>query len=87
MTTVSIRVDEADKREAASIAEYFGFDLSSVTRAFWKQMIREQRIPLNLADGQPNDESLEALKEVDEMIKSGKPRFKNADELIASLKE
>ncbi len=86
MTTMSIRVSEADKRAAAEVAEYYGFDLSSVTRAFWKQMVRERRIPLNLGNYEPNDESLESLQEAKEIFASGKTRFKNSDELIASLK-
>ena len=86
MTTMSIRVNEADKRAAAEVAEYYGFDLSSVTRAFWKQMVRERRIPLNLGNYEPNDESLESLQEAKEIFASGKTRFKNSDELLASLK-
>ena len=83
---MSIRVSEADKRAAAEVAEYYGFDLSSVTRAFWKQMVRERRIPLNLGNYEPNDESLESLQEAKEIFASGKTRFKNSDELIASIK-
>ena len=86
MTTMSIRVNEADKKAAAEVAEHYGFDLSSVTRAFWKQMARERRIPLNLGNYEPNDESLESLQEAKEIFASGKTRFKNSDELLASLK-
>ena len=86
MATMSIRVNEADKRAAAEVAEHYGFDLSSVTRAFWKQMVRERRIPLNLGNYEPNEESLESLQEAKEIFASGKTRFKNSDELLASLK-
>lgn len=86
MSTMTIRVDATEKKRAAEIAEYYGFDLSSVTRAFWKQMIRERRVPLNLGNYEPNEASLEAIAEVDEMIKSGTSRFENADEAIAALK-
>ena len=44
--SVTVRVDEDTKRAAANIVEDFGFDLSSVTRAFYRQIVREQRIPL-----------------------------------------
>ena len=66
-SSVTIRVDSDIKEGAARIAEHFGFDLSSVTRAFYRQMIRENRIPLNLSD----PESLEAIRETDEMVRSG----------------
>ena len=49
-------------------------------------MVRERRIPLNLGNYEPNDESLESLQEAKEIFASGKTRFKNSDELIASLK-
>ena len=86
MATMSIRVDETEKQQAAAVAEYYGFDLSSVTRAFWKQMIREKRIPLNLGSYEPNDESLKSLAEVDKMIENGSQRFATVDDALASLK-
>lgn len=46
--SVTVRVDEDTKRAAANIVEDFGFDLSSVTRAFYRQIVREQRIPSRL---------------------------------------
>ena len=41
MASVTIRVDEQTKRDAAEIVVDFGFDLSSVTRAFYRQIVRE----------------------------------------------
>lgn len=43
MASVTIRVDESTKLAASSIAEDFDFDLFSVTRAFYKQNMCEQR--------------------------------------------
>ncbi|WP_455139972.1 type II toxin-antitoxin system RelB/DinJ family antitoxin [Thermophilibacter sp.] len=71
MATMTIRCDERDKREAARVAEYYGFDLSSVTRAFWKQMGRTGRIPLDLGNEEPNEESLEAIREAERMMRDG----------------
>ncbi|MDO4241695.1 MAG: type II toxin-antitoxin system RelB/DinJ family antitoxin [Microbacteriaceae bacterium] len=86
MASVTVRVDDETKARAAEIADFFGFDLSSVTRAFYKQMVRENRIPLNLSEREPNEESLEALAEADEFFASGKkPRFKNTQEMFAAL--
>ena len=42
--SVTVRVDEDTKRAAANIVEDFGFDLSSVTRAFYRQIVREQTV-------------------------------------------
>ncbi|MCC2732470.1 type II toxin-antitoxin system RelB/DinJ family antitoxin, partial [Fusicatenibacter saccharivorans] len=46
MASVTVRVDADTKQKAANIAEDLGLDLSSVTRAFYKQIVREKRIPL-----------------------------------------
>lgn len=69
-TSITIQVDSELKEEASRIAEYYGFDLSSVTHAFYLQIIRENRIPLNLRDLEPNEESLEATRESDEKTAS-----------------
>ena len=89
-SSVTIRVDSDVKEGASRIAEHFGFDLSSVTRAFYKQMIRENRIPLNLSDPEPNEESLEAIRETEEIIEQGGTgrSFSSARELLdAALSE
>lgn len=85
MSSVTIRVDDETKA-AARIAEDFGFDLSSVTRAFYRQMVREQRIPLTLSYPEPNAESLESIREADAIIaQGGTGRFQNATEMFADL--
>lgn len=71
MSTMTIRCDEADKRAAAEVAEYYGFDLSSVTRALWKQMARTKRIPLDFGNNEPNAESLRSIRESDEIMSAG----------------
>ncbi|WP_165056532.1 MULTISPECIES: type II toxin-antitoxin system RelB/DinJ family antitoxin [unclassified Adlercreutzia] len=68
MSTMTIRCDEADKRAAAEVAEYYGFDLSSVTRAFWKQMARTRSIPLELGGREPNAESVRSIREADAIV-------------------
>lgn len=71
MATMTIRCDEEDKRAAQEVAEYYGFDLSSVTRAFWKQMGRTHSIPLDLGREEPNAESLESIREAQDIIRQG----------------
>ena len=83
-STLTIRVDDDLKRGAAEVAEYYGLDLSSVTRAFYKQMVNTHRIPLTFAPEEPNDESLEAIREGNAFLASGKKgRFTNGEDLIA----
>lgn len=82
---VTIRVDSEIKEGASRIAEHFGFDLSSVTRAFYKQMIRENRIPLNLSDPETNADSLESIREADAIIAAGGPGYKSAEDMFSAM--
>lgn len=91
MATVTVRVDDETKLKASDIAASFGFDLSSVARAFYRQMVREGRIPLNLSyeptpnEPTPNEPTLAVIREADEIAQTGRQRFKNADEMFGSL--
>ena len=48
------------------VEEDLGLDLSSVTRAFYRQIVRENRIPLSLSRHSIPAETLDALDEVRE---------------------
>lgn len=83
--TLTIRVDEDLKKGASKVAEYYGLDLSSVTRAFYKQMVNTHRIPLTFAPEEPNDASVAAIREGDAFLSSGKEgRYSNGADLIAA---
>lgn len=84
-SSVTIRVDSETKKEAARIADYFGFDLSSITRAFYKQIVREHRIPLDLSEPQPNAESLASIQEADRIIAEGRPGYGSAREMLSAM--
>ena len=84
-SSVTIRVDAETKKEAARIADYFGFDLSSVTRAFYKQIVREHRIPLDLCEPRPTAESRESIKEAERIIKEGGKGYQSAGDMFAAM--
>ena len=48
--SVTIRAEESTKRAVRALAENFGFDISSIARAFYKQIEREGKIPPILAE-------------------------------------
>ena len=48
--SVTIRVEESTQRAVRAIAENFGFNISSIARAFYKQIEREGKIPPSLAE-------------------------------------
>lgn len=82
-STLTIRVDEDLKRGAAEVADYYGLDLSSVTRAFYKQMVNTRRIPLTFAPEEPNEETLNAMTEGEAFLGSGQEgRFMTGRDLL-----
>lgn len=82
----AIRVDENIRDEAAAVARSYGLDLATATRAFWTQIARTKSIPLSFTNEEPNEASLEAIREAEEIFAhGGGRRFKTADELFASL--
>ena len=83
--SVTIRVDESTKRAVNAIAEDFGFDISSITRAFYKQIEREQRIPLSLEYPRPNSESLESIREAEKIIAEKRPGYATAEEMFDAM--
>ncbi|MDO5727397.1 MAG: type II toxin-antitoxin system RelB/DinJ family antitoxin [Bowdeniella nasicola] len=85
MASVTTQIDEDTKARAAHIAEDFGSDLSSITRAFYRQIVRENRIPLNLSYNEPNCKSLIALAEARQIAERGESRFESAEEMFDAL--
>ncbi len=87
--TLTMRIDSDLKREASAVAEYYGFDLSGVTRAFYKQMVRDHAIPLDLgySNDVPNEETIAALREAEKTRANGGTghRFKSAEEMFAYI--
>lgn len=70
-SSLTIRLDDSLKEGAARIVEHYGLDLSSATRAFYTQIVNTGAIPLSFDYDQPNAESLAAIQETEEMIKTG----------------
>ena len=83
--SVTIRVDESTKQTVSAIAEDFGFDISSITRAFYKQIEREHRIPVTLEYPKLNKESLESVREADEIARNGGPAYASAKEMFEAM--
>ncbi len=69
-STMTIRCDAEIKAQAAEVARYYGFDLTSVTRAFWTYLARNRSIPLTFSE-EPNEESLQAIRETEEILTHG----------------
>lgn len=82
---MTIRVDESTKQAASAIAEDFGFDISSITRAFYKQIERVHRIPLTLEHLKPNKESQESIREAEKIVAEKRPGYASAEEMFDAM--
>lgn len=61
---VTIRMDEDIKHQADDLFSDLGMSLSGAITIFIKQAIRQQAIPFAIARDVPNQETLEAIEEV-----------------------
>lgn len=70
MANVSIKMDDALKKQAEELFNDLGMNLTTAFTIFVKQAIREQGIPFEITKETPNSETLSALREVEEMKKN-----------------
>lgn len=87
MANVNVRIDEGIKKEAESVFARLGLTASTAINLFYKQVIRTNSIPFELKADVPNKETLEALKEVEEMDKHPEKHkgFSSTNELMEDL--
>ena len=73
MATVnmSIRMDTELKKQADAMFSDMGLNMTTAMNMFLRQVVRQGRIPFEIATDIPNAETLAAMKEMDDMI-SGK---------------
>ncbi len=89
MSTVnmSIRMDKDLKKQAEAMLSDMGLNMTTAMNMFLRQVVRQGRIPFEIATDIPNHETLAAMKEMDDMI-SGKitaKKYSNTDELFEDL--
>ena len=87
MANINIRIDETIKNNAEKVFAKIGLTPTAAITLFYHQVIRTNSIPFELKAEFPNQTTLAALKELEEMEKNpekGKT-FSNADELMEDL--
>lgn len=81
-----IRIDPQVKSEVEAIYSRYGMSITDAINVFLYTSKNVGGLPFDLRPSRPNAETLEAIKEGDEIIKSGKTRFNNADDMLRDLK-
>ena len=89
MATVnmSIRMDTELKKQADAMFSDMGLNMTTAMNMFLRQVVRQGRIPFEIATDIPNAETLAAIKEMDDML-SGKitaKRYSSTKELFEDL--
>ena len=89
MATVnmSIRMDTELKKQADAMLSDMGLNMTTAMNMFLRQVVRQGRIPFEIATDIPNSETLAAMKEVDDMINGKIPakKYTSTDELFKNL--
>ena len=89
MATVnmSIRMDTELKKQADAMLSDMGLNMTTAMNMFLRQVVRQGRIPFEIATDIPNSETLAAMKEVDDMINGKIPakKYTSTDELFKEL--
>ena len=80
-----VRMDIALKRQATETLAAMGMTASDAVRLLFHRIAVDQAFPLELKV--PNAQTRRAMAEVDEMVKTRKARFANADEMFKDLEE
>ena len=61
---VNIRMDENIKKEFDLLCTDLGLNMTTAFNVFARTVVRQRRIPFELALDTPNDETIEAINEV-----------------------
>lgn len=83
-SNVGIRVETKLKKEAEQILDDLGMNLTTAFNVFLKQLVRQRKIPFDIALDSPNAETRAAMIEVDEGRNLSKT-FNNVEDLMRDL--
>lgn len=87
MTTISVRVEDKVKKEASSLFNELGLDLSTAINLFLRKALSCQGIPFDVRKEIPNKETIASFNE-GKLIEEGKIKAKSyhsAKELFDDL--
>ncbi len=89
MATVnmSIRMDTELKKQAEVMLADMGLNMTTAMNMFLRQVVRQGRIPFEIATDTPNAETVAAIKEMDDILtgKVSAKRYKSTKELFEDL--
>ena len=84
-TMVHVRVDEEVKAQATETLAAMGLSVSDAVRVFLMPVIAEKQLPFVLKV--PTVETLNAMTEADEIVRTRRARFATATDLFDDLEK
>ena len=86
-TNISIRIDNELKKQADAMLSDMGLNMTTAMNMFLRQVVRQGRIPFEIATDIPNAETVAAIKEMDDMLSGKIPakRYSSTKELFEDL--
>ncbi len=86
-TSTNISIDSDIKAKAQELFADFGLDLSTAINMFLRQSVRENAIPFNISREVPNEETVAAIMEMDDILSGKIPakRYSTTKELFEDL--
>lgn len=85
-SNISIRIDNQLKQQFDSLCNELGLSMTSALNLFVKTVVREQRIPFEIALYKPKKETIKAIEDAENGIGLSK-RFDNARDAINAMLE
>ena len=86
MANVNVRIDDKVKKGAEAVFSRLGLTPSTAISLFYNQVIRTNSIPFELKADLPNDKTLSAINEVEEMEKNPE-KFKGYDDIDGLMED
>ncbi|MFT5534568.1 MAG: DNA-damage-inducible protein J [Burkholderiaceae bacterium] len=84
-TMVHVRVDEKIKAQATETLAAMGLSVSDAVRVFLMRVVADKQMPFALKV--PNSETLTAMAEANEIVRTHRARFDTATELFDDLEK
>ena len=69
-TNINIRMEKNLKNQAESLFSELGMNMTTALNIFVRQSVREGKIPFEISLNTPNTDTIEAIREVQEMKKN-----------------
>lgn len=86
MALIQVRVEENVKTKVDDLFSELGFDTPTAIRIFLKKALEYQGLPFNVKKSTPNSETIQAMKEAEELSKNpNTKRYRSFSELLAEV--